>query len=438
MSHQGLTAFIVEYIAGRRQSKLDAFEKAKAKRQAAGEEESKLLAERRELELRYETRAWLTDAAGRAGQISLVTHAAKFTHGDSKSSSIFSEATATDGYLSTATVAKPAADAVGNAAALDVAKLLQTEVEGDSLLACLKRGDYAPLAELTENKELLAQWVAGFSRALTTKQPTSHKLAKQVYFPVGEGYHLLNPLFSSSLAQALHTRMVALRFSEESKAIWKARREGQWHPQPLTIFPNLAVMNFGGTKPQNISALNSSRGGRVWLLPATAPQWETQQRPPLTLKTIFGQGPFERSTRQIRRRLVNLLISPGSTRNKRVRQQRDRYIDELIDHLFNLAVDIQREEWACWTQDEKCRLKPHQQLWLDPWRAQTDEGFRAEREKDDWQEAVADDFALWLNSHLQRADLVVGRLEQRVWQTRPLFQRRLREMENVLRSYRHE
>lgn len=390
MSHQGLTAFIVEYIAGRRQSKLDAFEKAKAKRQAAGEEESKLLAERRELELRYETRAWLTDAAGRAGQISLVTHAAKFTHGDSKSSSIFSEATATDGYLSTATVAKPAADAVGNAAALDVAKLLQTEVEGDSLLACLKRGDYAPLAELTENKELLAQWVAGFSRALTTKQPTSHKLAKQVYFPVGEGYHLLNPLFSSSLAQALHTRMVALRFSEESKAIWKARREGQWHPQPLT------------------------------------------------LKTIFGQGPFERSTRQIRRRLVNLLISPGSTRNKRVRQQRDRYIDELIDHLFNLAVDIQREEWACWTQDEKCRLKPHQQLWLDPWRAQTDEGFRAEREKDDWQEAVADDFALWLNSHLQRADLVVGRLEQRVWQTRPLFQRRLREMENVLRSYRHE
>ncbi|RKQ41017.1 type I-F CRISPR-associated protein Csy1 [Enterobacter sp. R1(2018)] len=435
---KGLSAFVDLYVAGRRQAKLDVFDKAKLKRLAEGEDESQLLEERRELELRYETRAWLTDAANRAGQISLVTHAAKYTHGDSKSSSIFSSATATDGYLSTATLAKPAADAVGNAAALDVAKLLQTEIEGDSLLSCLQRGDRSALAELAENDEQLSQWVEGFSRALTTKQPTSHKLAKQIYFPVEDGYHLLNPLFSSSLAQALHERMVALRFSEESKAIWAARKDGKWHAQPLVMFPNLAGMNFGGTKPQNISALNSSRGGRVWLLPSKAPFWENQKIPPLKMKTIFVQGPFDRSTRQIRGRLIHLLISTGNTKNYQIRQQRNRYIDELIDLLFNLAADIQREEWSGWTQDENCQLKPHQQLWLDPWRAQTDEVFRAERDKDDWQDAVADDFALWLNSHLHRADMPVGQTERREWQTRPLFRRRLREMENALRSYRHE
>jgi CRISPR-associated protein Csy1 len=439
MSQKGLTSFIEQFINGRKQTKQDAFDKDAAKRLSADSSlEREILQQRRELELRYETRAWLTDAANRAGQISLVTHAAKYTHGDSKSSSIFSMPTASEGYLSTSTLAKPAADAVGNAAALDVAKLLQTDIDGDSLLASLQRGDNSALAELAENDEQLAQWVEGFSRALTTKQPSSHKLAKQVYVPVQGGYHLLSPLFSSSLAQALHDRMVALRFSDESKAIWAARKNGEWHPQPLVMFPNLAVMNFGGTKPQNISSLNSSRGGRLWLLPSTAPVWETQQKPPFKIKTIFGWRPFERTTSLIRRRLNHLLVSTGDTKNHHIRQQRDRYIDELIDLLFNLAADIQREEWAGWTSDESCRLKPHQQLWLDPWRAKNDEAFRAERDKDDWQDAVADDFALWLNSHLNRAEMAVGQVERREWRTRPLFRRRLREMEQALRSYRYE
>jgi CRISPR-associated protein Csy1 len=57
--------------------------------------------------MKYQPRTWLTDAARRAGQISLVTHAAKFTHGDAKSSSIYCETT-DEGYLSTATLASVA------------------------------------------------------------------------------------------------------------------------------------------------------------------------------------------------------------------------------------------------------------------------------------------------------------------------------------------
>lgn len=444
MVQKGLTNFIVEYIAGRRQTKLDVFDKDTAKRLSAASEtertqlQAELLQQRRELEQRYDTRAWLTDAANRAGQISLVTHAAKFTHGDSKSSSIFTQTTDNEGYLSTSTLNKAAADAVGNAAALDVAKLLQTEVEGDSLLACLRRGDCSPLAELAENDGQQAQWSEGFSRALITKEPASHKFAKQIYFPVDGDYHLISPLFSSSLAQALHQRLVAIRFGEDAKEVWKARREKRWHAQSLVLFPNTAAMNFGGTKPQNISALNSGRGGRVWLLPSTAPQWEVQTKPPLGMKTLFGQGPFERGTRPIRRRLLDLLIKTGDDKNHRIRRARDRYIDEIIDMLFSIAADIQRLEWQGWTQDEKCTLKPHQQLWLDPWRVKTDEAFFQERDKDDWQDAVAEDFALWLNAHLRKAELSVGKTEKTEWQTKPLFSRRLREMEQAIRRYRHE
>lgn len=444
MLHEGLTEFIISYIAERRQAKLDSFDKNTVKRLSAVTEderpelEVKISQDRYELERRYETRAWLTDAAKRADQISLVTHPAKYTHGYSKSSSILSQTITKEGYLSSSTLNDPAMDIDGNSAVLDVGSLLQAKIGGDSLLSCLQRGDHLALKELSENDEQLALWIQGFSRALTTTRPMSHKLAKQVYVPVGDSYHLLNPLFSSSLAQALHQRMVALRFSEESKIIWKARHDKKWHADPLVIFPQTAVMNFGGTKPQNISALNSSRGGRVWLLSSASPQWETQDKPPVALKTLFGQGPYERATRMLRRRLIQLLVSAGENNNYAIRQQRDRYIDELIDPLFNIAADIQCREWAGWTADEKCQLKPHQQLWLDPWRAKYDEAFFNEREKGDWQDAVTDDFALWLNSHLRRAELKVGEAERREWQTQPLFKRRLREMEQAIRRYRDE
>jgi CRISPR-associated protein Csy1 len=49
-----------------------------------------------------------------------------------------------------------------------------------------------------------------------------------------------------------------------------------------------------------------------------------------------------------------------------------------------VASELQRDTWQNWTLD--CpELKSHQQLWLDPWRTKTDEAFRLERDKDDWQ-----------------------------------------------------
>jgi CRISPR-associated protein Csy1 len=48
-------------------------------------------------------------------------------------------------------------------------------------------------------------------------------LAKQGYFPVGENYHLLSPLFATSLVHAMHQKMIAFRFGDDVKAIWKAR-----------------------------------------------------------------------------------------------------------------------------------------------------------------------------------------------------------------------
>ncbi|MDK9363034.1 type I-F CRISPR-associated protein Csy1 [Lelliottia wanjuensis] len=432
MDDRSLAAFIAEYIAGRRQTKLDAFEKEAAKRSA--EDSATLAEERRELERRYEPKAWLTDAAKRAGQISLVTHAAKFTHGDSKSSSIYSEAVAAEGYLSSAALQGLEPDAVGNAAALDVAKLLQARIEGDSLLDCLKRGDHRPFAAFTDDGTQLNEWISGFSRALTAAEPASHKLAKQNYFPVNGDYHLLSPLFATSFVHALHQKMIALRFGDEVKAIWKARREKTWHPQPLVRFPDAAETHFGGTKPQNISYLNSVRGGRTWLLSAQPPQWKRAEKPPVNMHSLFAfGGQFDRRARGTVTLLVSLLSRTGKYTNHRIRGAREEYIEALIDLLFLVATEIQREAWQGWTLN--CpELKTHQQLWLDPWRTKTDEAFRLEREKDDWQASVAEDFALWLNARLRKALPEVGAGEKREWETRQHLRDNLRELEKIIQE----
>ncbi|MHC5177534.1 type I-F CRISPR-associated protein Csy1 [Serratia rhizosphaerae] len=441
MSDTGLVSSIVSYINDRKQPKLEAFDKDTEKKLAGLSDALEIAAvrqraaeQRRELEQRYEVRNWLTDAANRAGQIGLVTHALKFTHSDAKGSSIFAVQEDEDArYLTTATLRQPAIDAVGNAAALDVAKLLQMEHRGDTLIAQLNRGDESALAALAEDEQQLNQWVSGFKQVLINKQPASHALAKQLYFPIGDNqYHLLSPLFSSSLAQALHQRLTQARFSEQAKAISAAVRAGKWHAETRVMYPNLAVQSMGGTKPQNISYLNSTRGGRNWLLNCAAPQWLTQSKPPLKHTSIFYRSSeFSAIARDAVRQLRAYLLSvqPRDS-TMEIRQRRAAGVDEVIDMLFSYAAGLQNlEAQAGWSAEAECRLKRSQQLWLDPLRGRVDPDFRAEREAGDWQREIALDFGVWLNRQLEHEQMLFSEVERREWSTAPLFKQRLREFE---------
>jgi len=437
METHGLSQFITGYIHDRCQLKLEAFNKAADKQLSAASAEEKagleqqLLEQRRELEKKYEVRTWLTDAAARAGQISLVTHAVKYFHGDARGSSVYSTMKSDEAaYLTTATLPSPAVDAVGNSAALDVAKLLQTEHEGDSLLASLKRGDFSALAALAENEMQAEQWVSGFMQALSDKTLSTHQLAKQLYFPVsGAGeYHLLSPLYSSSLAHDLYQRISHARYSEASVAARKARREGHWHSEAVQYFPDLAVQNMGGTKPQNISYLNSARGGKNHLLRCAPPQWQQSLKPPVSHKT-FLTAVSPKVTRVVSdlRRYLHTVYERDNTME--IRQQRAEYVDELIGMIFSYAAEIQSlTDLQGWSQQEDCVLKAAHQLWLDPLRQRTDPDFKLRREGGEWISEIAEDFAHWLNTRLKQDEkLNVGAVEFREWSV--LMRRRLREFD---------
>ncbi len=437
METHGLSQFITGYIHDRYQLKLETFNKAAEKQLSVASAEEKagleqqLFEQSRELEKKYNVRTWLTDAAARAGQISLVTHAVKYFHGDAKGSSVYSTVRNDEtAYLTTATLPSPAVDAVGNSAALDVAKLLQTEHEGDSLLASLKRGDFSALAALAENDMQAEQWVSGFMQALSDKTLSTHQLAKQLYFPVsGAGeYHLLSPLYSSSLAHALYQRISHARYSEASVAARKARREGHWHSEAVQYFPDLAVQNMGGTKPQNISCLNSARGGKNHLLRCAPPQWQQSLKPPVSHKT-FLTAVSPKVTRVVSdlRRYLHTVYERDNTME--IRQQRAEYVDELIGMIFSYAAEIQSlTDLQGWSQWEDCVLKAAHQLWLDPLRQHTDPDFKLWREGGEWISEIAEDFAHWLNTRLKQDEkLNVGAVEFREWSV--LMRRRLREFD---------
>jgi CRISPR-associated protein Csy1 len=415
-----MSDLIKNYIQARADVRLEKFDKEVEKQKKESPEQDADLANKRiEEAAKYGVNAWLTDAAIRAKQISFATHPPKFTHSDAKGSSVYiTDSKQAWPYLCTATLQAPASDVVGNAAALDVAGLLQLAVGGVTLANQLAQNDVSSLQAFTSDEAQLAEWLQGFKQALSVKELRSHALAKQLYFPVAsDSYHLISPLFSSSMAQALHERIGESRYSEEAKAVRKLKREDKFSTQSTVDYLNVAVQTYGGTKPQNISLLNSGRRGQAYLLSCRPPVWDKKARPPANKKDAFWRE-YSWRTRRISRVFKEYLLSIKELDSTKPRRDRRAvFVDDLIESLLQFAAEIQQlgeqEEFRCWSA--LSQLNKSEQLWLDPWRGQWDEAFKADYEAKDWQSDIANQFASWLNFKLMDDKLLMKDVEHREW-----------------------
>ncbi|WP_432463659.1 type I-F CRISPR-associated protein Csy1 [Agarivorans sp. QJM3NY_33] len=410
-----LSDALAEYIEQRKQSKLEPLQKARDKVLEKSDDPTEISVAKLQyheaaapIEAAFNPVTWLSDAARRAKQISLATHAAKFTHSDAKASSILDAGAEQDlmGYVITASLDNKAIDAVGNAAALDVAKLLKITVNNESLIGQLQDKHIDALKAFTEDLVLLSEWQAGFEKALGDEKLSGHTLTKQLYYPINlqaeskPKYHLLCPLFSSSLAHELHKQVTKTRFGE-AKEVRDARKKGHFHQQLAESFPATAVQNFGGSKPQNISQLNSERYGQSFLLNCAPPTYQTQSKPPLTHSSIFNRE-FSYKTSALTREFKAFLTGlTEQDRNFKTRYKRDYgFVQPLLDSLFNHVVQIQNlTEHAGWASTRECQMKHQHALWLDVYNPSAK--FQAEREKGDWLGVVAHDFSLWLLRKLE-------------------------------------
>ncbi|MEY1089481.1 type I-F CRISPR-associated protein Csy1 [Morganella morganii] len=204
---------------------------------------------------------WLSDAAGRAKQLSLTTHPFAFTHPCARRNR-YGKAGAVlaavkkknDGFLRSGNVAVPP-DAEGNAPALEIYMFLMLKMQdGKTLLTHLC--EESETAKKILGSENYRELRAGFLQIFSGEEiPVTNSKIKQVFFPVPDkecnpDYHLLSVLTPSGLLFELY------------------RRLGK-----SAIFPgHLVVIHIGGSKPQNISALNMQNKGKACLLLSVPPR----------------------------------------------------------------------------------------------------------------------------------------------------------------------
>ncbi|MFT3760539.1 type I-F CRISPR-associated protein Csy1 [Thauera sp.] len=391
---------------------------------------------------KYDYHEWLGDAARRVTQIQAVTHVLKATHPDARGTSLHIPPDSLPQHeeIGTHLLGNDyAEDIVGNAAALDVYKFLKLNVDGRRLLDWLQADDADLLHALHEDKAIARQWASAFKGLIRPPTaPVSHGLAKQIYWCAsGEpadnnGFHLLQPLFSSSLAHAVHQEINDARFGEANKAARQARREKKAHDAPYRDYRNLATRKLGGTKPQNISQLNSERGGLNYLLASLPPRWN-QDRPRQFLFNDSALARFRRfdGVNELLDALLALLKdNPAPTMHTRIK--RERIERALGQSLAAFGLASRQLFQPGWTRDADCRLPLCEQLWLDPERAELplreeakhkteDEEFNAALEWKDWPDEVAHRFGNWLNAILLQHDLPVGDAEHAHWARQALI-----------------
>lgn len=369
------------------------------------------------LKAQFEFTAWVDDAARRVSQIQVVTHALKAGHPDARGTSIHATPASLGAHDLVGSHCLPgddlADDVVGNAAALDVYKFLRLAVGGQTLLQLMTAEDPDVLSALNADEPQARSWASAFAGVSQAKGGTAtHTRAKQVYWLVGESptddsaYHLLAPLYASSLAHQVFRTINADRFGDDAKAAREARRRNEFSEREIHEYPQLAVQKLGGTKPQNVSQLNSERGGTNYLLASLPPLWTSPAaRPPLHTDSVFPRLARRESVKALVRQLKRFLESDPPP-NQATRDHRDTLVAAVIDEVFQFEQELRLLEPG-WSADANCRLPDAERYWLDPWRGDHDADFGERRERLSWPEQLCQRFANWLNDALN-GKLVFG------------------------------
>ncbi len=348
-----------------------------------------------EIEQDFRLDVWVSGAASRASQLSLVSHPGKFSHPDARITPVLITGEyAPDGYLRSGN-ASVGQDVVGNAAALDVYSFLSLPLADErSVLQHFEDSSEALRQLLGVDEAVFQQWRTDFLQIKAVEEGVkTHTNVKQVYFPLADGYHLLSVLYPSGLMTAHRERLRQMKFSDATKAARDARRKEQFHAQGFADMPGLLTLHFGGTKPQNISKLNSNNGGEAWLMPCIPPSLQ-QGYQHLPKADFFQWLRGDAELKETFTALHKLLRTDYN--NADMRQYRKRRVAQLFDWVMGRAMLLQLQA-AGWSGREGFRLPAAQRYWLDA-------AYREDAEPpDNWQETLARSISEWIVTRYNRA-----------------------------------
>ncbi len=340
-----------------------------------------------EIESDFQIVNWVGSAASRAVQLSIVSHPGKFSHPDAKISSVLcSGQSAPDGYLRSGNVSVQN-DVLGNAAALDVYSFLSLEMmDGKTVLEHWEMGSQL-LRELFDvSPEIFSGWRDGFLKIKRSDETQkTDGSVKQVYFPVGDNYHLLSVLTPSGLVTENRRRIREMKFSDEAKAARQCRKDDKPSEAGLDDLIGLLTVKYGGTQPQNISKLNSVNAGEAWLLPSLPPVL-SRDRVRIPKRDFFDSLRWDESLKIIYMALHRIFST--EYKNLAIRDARKKWFESLFDWVFYRAAVLQ-EHSPGWSDHETVQLPRCQKMWLDS------AHFDDRDHHDEWQQEIAQSFSQW-------------------------------------------
>lgn len=365
---------------------------------------------------KYSVTSWIPDAATRfAKQLKFGTHISKGVHPMSRGDNIsFSKKNDIPiAFVGTHSIKSDYIDANRSAAALPLAAFFDFEVSETTKIRDLILAENIDfIASLASDQKLAKTYQQAFKTAIQNviTEPVTDELNKQVLWVTNayegldiEALDYINviPLYPSVLTHEVYQRINHLKFSDENKVARDNRFKKTADQRPYITLNDLATLQLGGTKPQNVSLLMSKQGGRNYLLPSLPPIIKHERTFKLSKfsSSIFSTG-MEYNAREA---IQSIFKSIKDTRNiVDVRDARKNAIDEVLYQIFALAEDIRSTMPAGWSKDYE--LERAEKLWLDPKRTdlEDEEDFKAERETDNaWHNQIVHRFARWLNTLMQ-------------------------------------
>jgi len=336
----------------------------------------------------YELGRWLTYCSKNAGGVSLTTHPPKFSHPDANSSSVFCQSINNNSGHVQSGYKKGLDDVIFSTAAYmpiytflklmlsDQREVMDHLVEDTDII----REQF----DVVEDYDTLRISLLDV-RVIGTDSVTNEKI-KQVFFPVGDDYHLLSILSSSVMMFYLKGRVKEINSFDINKDAREAHKNNTFFSSGYKEIYDLTIQGHVKSNPQCISQLNKENFGESYLLPSIPPRIEKRDiHFPKT--NFFAESIHHYDCRNIFQALHKILKTDYNNIN--IREGRDYRLQEVVDRIIEKMWAI-RSVSSDQYHAETSQLKKHQGIWL------CDEFTQEREESDKWLDTLCKEISQWV------------------------------------------
>lgn len=317
----------------------------------------------------HEIVSWMNYIAENASKVSLnVSHVAKLTHSSNKAINLIDSIPQQKYHylLTTQTANVNELDsAYTDASYAPVAEFLSFKVINlDKSLGQFLAEDEIYLSKISDNPDVRKQWQTQISEAYVAKKLNSHVLAKQVYIPVDDHYHVISPVKSSALSHKIFEKIIHSR--SKDTLVNQARKQNVTYEGVYTFFPKTAFLSVTKSNHQNASKLNGTRRGGLYFFQANPPQWKKDALPPQKMEHFLARCLTTNSLEIFKeiKRLFYVMKKENLSINLNRRNVLTELVESLADEVIHQILWIEQSYAKGWANNVE--IEPYLRSFLDP------------------------------------------------------------------------